>query len=35
MFLVGIDIGKLSHMFCIMDASTGEFHCRTCFVQKQ
>lgn len=25
MFLVGIDIGKLSHVFCIMDSSTGEF----------
>lgn len=25
MFLVGIDIGKLSHVFCVMDSSTGEF----------
>ena len=25
MILVGIDIGKLSHMFCVMDSSTGEF----------
>ena len=25
MFLVGIDIGKLSHVFCIMDSTTGEF----------
>ncbi len=25
MFLVGIDIGKLSHVFCIMDLTTGEF----------
>ena len=24
MFLVGIDVGKLSHMFCIMDSSNGE-----------
>ena len=24
MFLVGIDIGKLSHMFCILDASNNE-----------
>ena len=25
MILVGIDIGKLSHMFCVLDSSTGEF----------
>ena len=25
MILVGIDIGKLSHMFCVMGSSTGEF----------
>lgn len=25
MILVGIDIGKLSHVFCVMDSSTGEF----------
>lgn len=24
MILVGIDIGKLSHVFCVMDTSTGE-----------
>lgn len=24
MFLVGIDIGKNSHMFCVMDYSTGD-----------
>ena len=24
MFLVGIDIGKLSHMFCILDTSNNE-----------
>ena len=25
MILVGIDIGKLCHVFCVMDSSTGEF----------
>ena len=24
MILVGIDVGKLSHMFCIMDSTNGE-----------
>ena len=24
MILVGIDVGKLSHMFCVLDSSTGE-----------